>query len=75
MAKRLQAQQAQIENKNEQIATLRANQKKIQKRLTALETGGSPSVIAGLSGTSVPLLLAFLLGGLLGAGLLHLRRR
>lgn len=75
VAKRLQAQQSQIEKKNEQITALRANQKKIQKRLAALETGRSPSIIAGLSGTSAALLFAFLLGGLLGAGLLHLRRR
>lgn len=74
VAKRLQAQQAQIEQKNEQIADLRANQKKIQKRLAALEAGRSPSVVAGLSNASASLLLPFLLGGLLGAGLLHLRR-
>jgi len=55
-----QKQEAQIED--------------LKKRLAALETGRSPSVVAGWAGSGTGLLLAFLLGGLLGAGLLWRRR-
>jgi hypothetical protein len=55
-----QKQEAQIED--------------LKKRLAALEADRSPSAVAGWAGSGTGLLLAFLLGGLLGAGLLWRRR-
>ena len=77
LLKGLQEQQAQLDDKQAQIDSLKEKVRQIQdvkKRLAALETGRSPSVVAGLAGSGTSLLLAFLLGGLLGAGLIWRRR-
>jgi hypothetical protein len=55
-----QKQQAQIED--------------LKTRLAALEAERAPSTLAGLTGSGTGLLLAFLLGGLFGAGLFFRRR-
>jgi hypothetical protein len=55
-----QRQEAQIED--------------LENRLAALESERSPSVVAGWAGSGTGLLLAFLIGGLLGVGLLWRRR-
>lgn len=77
----IQRQRAGLEEKEAKIAELeaeneamRTRQREIEKRLAALEAKGSPSVVAGLTGSGGGLLLAFLLGGLVGAGLLWRRR-
>ena len=74
VAERLEKQQKQNDKQKERIAELEAENDRIKKRLAALETGRSPSVVAGLTGSGAGLLLAFLMGGLLGAGLLWRRR-
>ncbi len=66
VAERLQSQQAQIDSLKEKVHQIQD----VKKRLAVLEAGRSPSVVAGLSGSGARLLLAFLLGGLFGAGLL-----
>lgn len=73
LLKGIQEQQAQLEKKDETIAELKANQEQIEKRLATLEAERS-STRAGWSGSSAGLTLAFLLGGLFGAGLLWRRR-
>ena len=72
---KIERQQTQIAEKDQKIAELRANQKQIQKRLASLEAERRPTTAGWLG--SVPLRgLAFLMiGGVLGVGLLHLRRR
>jgi hypothetical protein len=77
LLKGIQEQQAQLEKKQAQIDSLKEKVRQIQdvkKRLAALEADRSPSVVAGWAGSGAGLLLAFLLGGLLGAGLLWRRR-
>jgi len=75
LLKGLQEQQAQLEKKDEKIAELQEAQKQIRNRLAALESQARPAA-AGWVG-SVPLrgLVLLMIGGVLGAGLLHLRRR
>ena len=63
-----------MDNQRARIAELEAENKDIQERLAALEAGHSPSAVAGMTGPTARLLLAFLLGGLFGAGLLWRRR-
>lgn len=53
---------------------MKKRQREIEKRLAASETGRSPSALAGLTGSGAGLLLAFLLGGLVGGGLFWRRR-
>ncbi len=82
LVKGLQEQQAQIERqktqlaeKEEQIDQLRAQQQEIEQRLTALESS-TPSRAAGWAG-ALPIggMGILIIGGLLGASLLHLYRR
>jgi len=62
VAERLQAQQKQIESMKQRLAALEA------------KVSTDEPAVAGLGGSSAGLLLAFLMGGLLGAGLLWRRR-
>lgn len=75
LLKGLQEQQATIEEQEAEIEALKERVERLEdvnERVTALEARSSGSLPAGLS---VPgLLLAVLLGGLLGAGLLWRRR-
>jgi len=64
----------QMENQRDRIDELETENEEIKKRLAALEAERSPSVVAGLVSSRTGLLLAFLLGGLLGAGLLWRHR-
>ncbi len=72
VAKRLQAQQAQISALKQKNKTIRARQKTLEERLARLEARSSGPVLAGLPGSG--LLLGLLLGGLFGAGVLWRRR-
>lgn len=74
LLKGLQEQQAELEAKEDDIATLKAENEEFEERLAALEAERSPSTAAGWTGSSGGHLLSFLLGGLLGAGLLWRRR-
>jgi hypothetical protein len=84
LLKGIQEQQGELREKQVQIDSLKGRVRRLENqqreidrlkaRLAALETGRSPSAIAGLTGTSDSLLLAFLLGGLFGAGLLWRRQ-
>jgi hypothetical protein len=74
LAERLETQKKENENQKERIAELEAENDQIKKRLAALEAERSPSTVAGLTGSGAGLLLTFLLGGFLGAGLLWRHR-
>jgi hypothetical protein len=81
VAERFEEQRQENQRQEDQIANLKAEnealetqQLEIKKRLAALEAERSPSVVAGWAGSGTGLLLAFLLGGLVGAGLLWRRR-
>lgn len=77
LLKGIQEQQAQLEKKQAQIDSLKEKVRQIQdvkNRLAALEAERSPSVVAGWADSGTGLMLGFLLGGLLGAGLLWCRR-
>jgi superfamily I DNA and RNA helicase len=77
LLKGIQEQQAELEKKQAQIDSLKEKVRQIQdlkNRLAALEAERSPSALAGLAGSGTGLLLTFLLGGLLGAGLLWRRQ-
>ncbi|PQJ26875.1 hypothetical protein BSZ35_18265 [Salinibacter sp. 10B] len=75
LAQKVQNQKDQIADLKAENEQIRSENEEIKERLAALEAERSPSALAGLTGSSAGLLLAFLLGGLLGAGLLHARRR
>lgn len=70
LLKGLQEQQATIDSLEKRTRRL----DEVEKRLAALEAGRFPSALTGQAGSRGGLLLAFLLGGLLGAGLLWRRR-
>jgi hypothetical protein len=67
VAEQLKAQRKTNQRQEAQIEDLK-------NRLAALEEERSSSVVAGLTGSGTDLLLAFLLGGLLGAGLIWRRQ-
>jgi hypothetical protein len=72
LLKGIQEQQAELETKKQEIATLKAENEEIKERLAALEREHSSALPAGLAG---PLGLAVLFGlGGLGIGLLWRRR-
>jgi hypothetical protein len=74
VAERMEDQRDRIDELEAENQAMRKRQQKIKKRLAALEAGHSPSAVAGMTGSTARLLLAFLLGGLFGAGLLWRRR-
>jgi hypothetical protein len=65
----------QLTSQRQRIAELETENEEFEDRLTALEAERSPSAVAGLTGSTAGVLLAFVLGGLTGAGLLWRRRR
>ncbi|MEF8940440.1 MAG: hypothetical protein V5A22_11375, partial [Salinivenus sp.] len=65
----------QLTSQRQRIAELETENEEFEDRLAALEAERSPSAVAGLTGSTAGLLLAFVLGGLAGAGLLWRRRR
>ena len=72
LLKGLQEQQADLETKDDEIASLKAENEEIKSRLVALEQHNSSALPASLTG---PWALVLLLGlGALGAGLLWRRR-
>jgi hypothetical protein len=73
----IEAQQQKLEEKDDEIAGLRSSQKDIRARLARLEQATGTSAAPAGWGGFLPLrsLAVLLVGGLLGAGLLHLRRR
>ena len=72
LLKGLQEQQAELEAKEDDIATLKAENEEFEERLAALERQNASAMPAGLTG---PWALTLLLGlGLLGAGLFWRRR-
>ena len=75
LLKGLQEQQSTIEEQNEEIAALKAENEEIKDRLAALETDRTPSTAGWAGGLPLRGLGVLLVGGLLGAGLLALRRR
>lgn len=70
LVKGLQEQQATIDSLSEQVRRIET----LEQRLASLESSRSSSLFAGGARSSDVLLLTFLLGLALGAGLLHLRR-
>ncbi|MEF8797618.1 MAG: tail fiber domain-containing protein, partial [Salinivenus sp.] len=80
LLKGLQEQQATIETQQARIDSLTRRVDRlaeVEREVADLraEVQRAASATAGWSGSLPPLLLAALVGGLLGAGLLHLRRR
>jgi hypothetical protein len=75
LVKGLQEQQAKIEKKDEKIAELRDTQRQIQRRLASLEAERRPATAGWLGIVPLRGLDLLLIGGVLGAGLLHLHRR
>ena len=72
LLKGLQEQQAELEDKEDEIADLKAENEEFEERLAALERQNASALPAGLTG---PWVLTLLLGlGALGAGLLWGRR-
>jgi hypothetical protein len=74
VAERMEDQRDRIAELEAENEALKTQQQEIKNRLAALEAERSPSALAGLAGSGTGLLLTFLLGGLLGAGLLWRRR-
>ncbi|MEF8797322.1 MAG: tail fiber domain-containing protein [Salinivenus sp.] len=77
LLKGLQEQQSTVDSLKGRIQRLEQQKQDldhVKKRLAQLESDTDRSVLAGLTGSSTGLLLAVLLGGLLGAGLLWRRR-
>jgi hypothetical protein len=74
VAERMEDQRDRIAELEAENEALKTQQQEIKNRLAALEAERSPSVVAGLAGSGTGLLLAFLLGGLLGAGLIWRRQ-
>jgi len=77
LLKGLQEQQVRIETQRTTIDSLRQQVRQIddvKTRLAALESERASPTLAGLAGSSAALFVAFLLGGLLGAGLLAVGR-
>jgi hypothetical protein len=75
---RIAALETQTDEQSRKIADLKAENEEIKTRLAALETSSSSALSAGLGGSWALALLMGLGGlgaGLLGAGLLALRRR
>jgi hypothetical protein len=78
LLKGLQEQQSLVDSLSNRVRNLEAQKKSIdrlQARLSRVESDTNGSVMAGVTGTRGDLLIALLLGGLLGAGLLWQRRR
>jgi len=75
LAQKVKKQAERLETQKKQIAALQDQNEDLKKRLAGLEATVSAQnpALAGLGGTSTGLLLAFLAGGLLGAGLLWRR--
>lgn len=77
LLKGLQEQQSEIstlETKNRTLQKRVGEIEDLKARLAALETERSSSAVAGVPGSATGLLLAFLLGGLVGAGLVWRNR-
>ena len=74
LTERVTTQRQHIAELRAEKNTLDAEHDEIKARLAALEADRSPSTTAGWTGSSGGHLLSFLLGGLLGAGLLWRRR-
>ncbi|NBC87611.1 MAG: hypothetical protein GVY25_15605 [Bacteroidetes bacterium] len=78
LLKGLQEQRSVVDSLSNRVRNLEAQQESIERlqaRLSRVEADTNGSVIAGVTGSRGNLLIALLLGGLLGAGLLWHRRR
>ena len=73
VAGRMETQRDRIDELEAENEALKTQQQEIKKRLAALEAERAPLAVAGWAGSGAGLLVAFLLGGLLGAGLLWRR--
>lgn len=74
LLKGLQVQQIQIDSLKHRVARLSKVEREVATMRAQIQRRSSATA-AGWTGPLSPLLLAALVGGLLGAGLLHLRRR